>query len=48
MSKSINFLAMVSVLAAVTACARPAPQEEYVVVEPEPISMEPMHTGKYK
>lgn len=28
------------------ACAKQ--QEEYVVVEPEPISVEPVYTGKYK
>ena len=46
MSKSIKFLAAVGLLAAVAACAQQ--EEEYVVVEPEPISVEPVHTGKYK
>lgn len=47
MSKSIMFLAALGVVA-LSACARQAPQEEYVVVEPEPISVEPVYTGKYK
>ena len=46
MSKSIKLLAMVGLLAAVAACAQQA--EEFVVVEPEPISVEPVYTGKYK
>lgn len=46
MSKSIKFLAAVGLLAAVAACAQQ--EEEYVVVEPEPISVEPTYTGKYK
>ena len=48
MSKYITFLAMLGVVAAVSACARKAPEEDYVVVEPEPISVEPVYTGKYK
>ena len=47
MSKSIKLLALAGLLAGLAACA--APQEErYVVVEPEPISVEPVFTGKYK
>jgi hypothetical protein len=46
MSKSIKLLAMVGMLAAVAACAQQ--EEEFVVVEPEPISVEPAYTGKYK
>ena len=46
MSKSIKLLAMVGLLAAVAACAQQ--EEEFVVVEPEPISVEPTYTGKYK
>ncbi|WP_165390291.1 hypothetical protein [Thalassococcus sp. S3] len=46
MSKSIKLLAMVGLLAAVAACAQQ--EEEFVVVEPEPISVEPTFTGKYK
>ena len=46
MSKSIKFLAMAGLLAAVAACAQQ--EEEFVVVDPEPISVEPTFTGKYK
>ncbi|MEC3860360.1 hypothetical protein VK792_03615 [Mesobacterium sp. TK19101] len=48
MSKSIMLLAMAGLVAAVSACSRPAPQQEFVVVDPEPISIEPVYTGKYK
>ncbi|MGB7242353.1 MAG: hypothetical protein WBC93_09745 [Sulfitobacter sp.] len=44
MSKSIKILALFGFVAVVAACARE--QEEYVAVEP--ISVEPVHTGKYK
>ncbi len=47
MSKSIKLLAAFGLVAAVSACARNT-QEEYVVVDPEPISVEPVYTGKYK
>lgn len=47
MSKSIKFLAMVAFVGAVAACDN-SPQEEFVVVAPEPISVEPTYTGKYK
>ncbi len=46
MSKSIKLFAMVGLLAAVAACGNR--QEEFVVVEPEPVSSEPEFTGKYK
>ena len=46
MSKSIKLLAMVGLLAAVAACGQQ--EEEFVVIEPEPISVEPTYTGKYK
>ena len=46
MSKSIKLLAAVGLLAAVAACAQQ--EEEFVVVEPEPISVEPTYTGKLK
>jgi hypothetical protein len=48
MSKSIKLLAMLSLVAGVSACGGKAPEEEYVVVDPEPISVEPVYTGKYK
>ncbi|WP_260015408.1 MULTISPECIES: hypothetical protein [Leisingera] len=43
MSKSIKLLALAGLLAAVTACAQQ--EEEFVVVEP--VSEEPVFTGKY-
>ena len=46
MSQSITFLAALGLLAAVAACA--PQQEEVIIVEPEPISVEPAYTGKYK
>lgn len=47
MSKSIKLLAIFAVVAGVSACGQQA-EEEYVVVDPEPISVEPVFTGKYK
>ena len=46
MSKSIKLLAMVGMLAVVAACG--SKEEEFVVVDPEPISVEPVYTGKLK
>jgi len=46
MSKNIKLLGMVSLMALVAACGNN--EEEFVVVEPEPISQEPVHTGKFK
>jgi len=46
MSKSIKLLAMVGLLAAVAACG--STEEEFVIIDPEPISVEPAYTGKYK
>lgn len=49
MSKSVTLFAFVGVLAALAGCAtEPEPVEEFVIVEPEPISVEPAYTGKYK
>ena len=48
MSKSIKFLAAIGFVAALSACASGQSDEEFVVVEPEPISTEPTYTGKYK
>lgn len=45
MSKSIKIIAMFGFVAAVAAC-NPSPKEEYVVVQP--VSSEPVFTGKYK
>ena len=47
MSKSVKVLGLVSLMVLVAACGRNN-QEEFVVVEPEPISVEPVHTGKFK
>lgn len=47
MSKSIKLLATLGFVALVAACANEQ-QEEFVVVDPEPISTEPTYTGKYK
>ncbi|MDA7428529.1 hypothetical protein PGB28_08655 [Primorskyibacter aestuariivivens] len=47
MSKSIKLIAALGLVAAVAACAQQQ-EEEYVVVDPEPISVEPVYTGKYK
>lgn len=48
MSKSIKFFAAAGLIAAVAACSSGQTEEEFVVVEPEPISVEPTYTGKYK
>ncbi len=48
MSKSIKLLAAFGFVAAVAACAQEQQVEEFVVVDPEPISQEPVYTGKYK
>jgi hypothetical protein len=48
MSKSIKFLSAIGFVAAVAACTSGQTDEEYVVVEPEPITTEPVYTGKYK
>ncbi|MEO9572710.1 MAG: hypothetical protein ABJ263_19440 [Tateyamaria sp.] len=47
MSKSIKTLGLVSLLVLVAACGNNN-NEEFVVVDPEPISQEPVQTGKYK
>ncbi|WP_298919826.1 hypothetical protein [uncultured Roseobacter sp.] len=46
MSKSIKLLATLGLFALVAACSHD--EEEFVVVDPEPISTEPTYTGKYK
>lgn len=45
MAKRIQFLALVGFVATVAACGN-SREEEFVVVEP--ISVEPVYTGKYK
>lgn len=48
MSNGIKFLAALGLVASVAACGGPTQEEEFVVVQPEPISVEPTYTGKYK
>lgn len=48
MSKSIKLLAAFGLLAVLSACGQKQAEEEFVVIDPEPISHEPVHTGKYK
>ena len=49
MSKSFKLLAMASLMVAAAACARQQSEpEEFIVVDPEPISVEPVYTGKFK
>jgi len=45
MSKSIKVLGAVSLMVLVAACSNN--QDDFVVVDPEPISVEPAQTGKY-
>lgn len=48
MSKSIKLMAMFGLVATIAACSSGQTEEEFVVVDPEPISVEPTYTGKYK
>ena len=48
MSKSIKMLTLFGFVAALSACGQQQQQEEFVVVDPEPITVEPVYTGKYK
>jgi hypothetical protein len=48
MSKSIKSLMALSLLALVAACGgNTGDVEEYVVVDPDPVTVEPVYTGKY-
>ena len=47
MSNTIKSVLAIGLVAFVAACAQQA-EEEFVVVEPEPVSQEPTYTGKYK
>jgi hypothetical protein len=38
----------VGLFAVLAACGQKQAEEEFVVIDPEPISHEPMQTGKYK
>ncbi len=48
MSKTIQGVLALGLVATIAACAQQQQQEEFVVVDPEPISVEPVYTGKYK
>ena len=48
MSKSIKLLAIFGFVAALSACGQQQQQEEAIVVDPTPITVEPVYTGKYK
>jgi len=48
MSKSLKLMAMFGMVAAVAACTSGQTEEEFIVVDPEPISVEPTYTGKFK
>ncbi|MBP0481132.1 hypothetical protein [Sagittula salina] len=48
MSKSIKLLAMLGLVGTTLAACAQQEEQEYVVVDPEPISIEPVYTGKYK
>jgi len=47
MSNSIKGVLALGLVTLVAACGGQQ-EEEFVVVEPEPISVEPVYTGKYK
>lgn len=47
MSKSIKVFGLLGLMVIAAACGRNN-DEEFVVVDPEPISQEPVYTGKYK
>lgn len=47
MSNSIKAVLAIGLVAVVAACAQQQ-EEEFVMVDPEPISTEPVYTGKYK
>ncbi|MFY9238601.1 MAG: hypothetical protein WAO78_06990 [Roseovarius sp.] len=46
MSNSIKSVLALGLMVVAAACAK-APEEDFVVIEPEPITMEPVSTGKY-
>lgn len=46
MVKSVSFVLAVGLLGAVAACSKPEPAPVYI--DPEPITVEPVYTGKYK
>jgi len=48
MSNSIKSILALGLVVVVAACGQQQQSEEFVVVDPEPISVEPVYTGKYK
>lgn len=48
MSKTIKSILALGLVVGISACGQQQQEEEFVVVEPEPISVEPTYTGKYK
>ncbi|MEQ8293090.1 MAG: hypothetical protein RIA08_12870 [Roseovarius sp.] len=49
MSKTIKSILALGIVATFAACGQQQQQEEeFVVVDPAPISVEPVYTGKYK
>jgi hypothetical protein len=48
MPKSIKTVAAFGLIILIAACAREEAQEEFVIVDPEPMSQEPVYTGKFK
>ena len=48
MSTCIKIVMAMGVVASLAACGKSRNEQEYVVVDPEPISVEPVYTGKYK
>lgn len=44
MSNKVKAFVAIAVLSAIAACAQQ--EEEFIVVDPEPISVEPVQTGK--
>jgi len=46
MSKSVKLVLSLGLVAFIAACAQQ--EEEVIYVDPEPISVEPVYTGKYK
>ena len=48
MSKSIKVFGLLGLTALLAACGSSGSNEEVVIVDPEPISVEPASTGKFK
>lgn len=47
MSSTIKALVALGLLAIVAACGNGGDVEEFVVVDPAPVTIEPVYTGKY-